>query len=51
VTDKIFYKTEHITSKEQWPLAFLLSLTLNFSRMLADIIAGSLRELNYNKMF
>jgi len=26
-------------------------LTLNFSRMLGDFIAGSLRELNYNEMF
>ena len=29
----------------------LRSLTLNFSRMLGDFIAGSLRELNYNEMF
>ena len=26
-------------------------ITLNFSRMLGDFIAGSLRELNYNEMF
>ena len=32
-------------------LTFLRSLTLNFSRMLGDFIAGSLRELNYNEMF
>ena len=32
-------------------LAFLRSVTFNFSRMLGDFIAGSLRELNYNEMF
>ena len=31
--------------------AFLRGLTLNFSRMLGDFIAGSRREMNHSEMF
>jgi len=41
-----------VSSPLSMPLAFLRNLTLNFSRMLGDFIAGSLRELNlYDEMF